>query len=126
MRRFAAPLLLALTLAPNAVWAHGEAPRATHGGLMQEAQELWVELVVKGADVAVYVLDHTGKPVPATQISGTATVLVGGQSHKVALSAAGEDSVQGKLPAPVTGNVVATVALKVDGKAVSARFTSKA
>ncbi|MDE4916096.1 hypothetical protein PQI07_36605 [Methylobacterium sp. 092160098-2] len=55
-----------------------------------------------------------------------ATSLVGGQSHKVELSAAGEDSVQGKLPAPVTGNVVAAVALKVGGKAVSARFTSKA
>lgn len=126
MRRFAVPLLLALALTPGAVWAHGEAPQAAHGGLMQEAQELWVELVVKGTDVTVYVLDHAGKPVPATQVSGTATVLVGGQSHKVELSAAGEDGVRGKLPAPVTGNVVAAVALKVGGRAVSARFTTKA
>lgn len=126
MRRFAVPLLVALALTPGAVSAHGEAPRAAHGGLMQEAQELWVELVVKGTDVAVYVVDEARKPVPATQISGTATVLVGGQSYKVELSASGGDGVLGRLPAPVTGNVVAVVALKVGGKAVSARFTSKA
>jgi protein-disulfide isomerase len=126
MRRFAVPLLVALALTPGAVLAHGEAPRAAHGGLMQEAQELWVELVVKGTDVAVYVVDEARKPVPATQISGTATVLVGGQSYKVELSASGGDGVLGRLPAPVTGNVVAVVALKVGGKAVSARFTSKA
>ncbi|AYO86681.1 adenylosuccinate synthase [Methylobacterium brachiatum] len=125
MRRFAVPLLVALALTPGAVSAHGEAPRAAHGGLMQEAQELWVELVVKGTDVAVYVVDEARKPVPATQISGTATVLVGGQSYKVELSASGGDGVQGRLPAPVTGNVVAAVALKVGGKAVSAHFTSK-
>ena len=126
MRRFAVPLLLALALTPGAVSAHGEAPRAAHGGLMQEAQELWVELVVKGADVAVYVVDQDRKPVPAAQISGTATVLAGGQSYKVELSAAGGEGVPGRLPAPVTGNVVATVALKVVGKAVSARFAGKA
>lgn len=126
MRRFAVPLLFSLALTPCAVSAHGEAPRAAHGGLMQEAQELWVELVVKGTDVAVYVVDEARKPVPATQISGTATVLVGGQSYKVELSASGGDGVQGRLPAPVTGNVVAVVALKVGGKTVSARFTSKA
>lgn len=53
-------------------------------------------------------------------------MLVGGQSYKVELSASGGDGVLGRLPAPVTGNVVAVVALKVGGKAVSARFTSKA
>ena len=126
MRRFAVPLLLTLALTPGAVSAHGEAPQAMHGGLIKEAQELWVELVVKGANVAVYVVDEARKPVPANQVSGTATVLVGGQSYKVELSASGGDGVQGKLPAPVTGNVVAVVALKVGGKAVSARFTSKA
>lgn len=123
MRRFAVPLLLALAMTPGAVSAHGEAPRAAHGGLVQEAQELWVELVVKGTDVAVYVVDEARKPVPATQISGTATVLVGGQSYKVELSASGGDGVHGRLPAPVTGSVVAVVALKVGGKPVSARFT---
>ena len=126
MRRFAVPLLLTLALTPGAVSAHGEAPQAMHGGLIKEAQELWVELVVKGADVAVYVVDEARKPVPANQVSGTATVLVGGQSYKVELSATGGDGVQGRLPAPVTGSVMATVALKVGGKAVSARFTSKA
>merc|ERR1711939_16109 len=69
MRRFAVPLLLTLALMPGAVSAHGEAPQAMHGGLIKEAQELWVELVVKGADVAVYVVDEARKPVPANQVA---------------------------------------------------------
>lgn len=125
MRLFALPLMLALALSPGAALAHGEAPHAAHGGLMQEAQELWLELVVKDADVSVYVLDEARKPVPASQISGTATVLVGGKSYKVELSPAGTNSVQGKLPVAATSQIVAVVSLKVGGKAASARFTSK-
>jgi hypothetical protein len=92
---------------------------------VQEAQELWLELVVKDTDVTVYILDEMRKPVPAVQVSGTATVLVGGKSYKVTLSPSGANSVQGKLPVAATGQVVATVSLKVGGKAASARFTNK-
>ncbi|KMO33115.1 adenylosuccinate synthase [Methylobacterium variabile] len=126
MKRYAIPLFLALGLASGSALAHGEAPQAVHGGLVQEAQELWLELVVKDTDVTVYVLDEMRKPVPASQISGTATVLVGGKSYKVDLSPAGTNSVQGKLPVAATSQIVATVSLKVGGRAASARFTKKA
>lgn len=122
MRLTAACLMLALTLAPAAGFAHGEPPQAAHGGLMQEAQEIWLELVVRNSYVTVYVLDEEKKPVPASQVSGTATVLTGGKSYKVELAAAGDNSVQGKLPVAATGRIVATVALKVGGKPASARF----
>lgn len=89
---------------------------------MQEAKELWLELVVKETDVTVYVLDQARQPVPATRISGTATVLVNGKSEKVDLTPSGENSVGGKLTAPAAGRIVATVSLAVDGKPVSARF----
>lgn len=91
MKLFAIPLVLALSLASGSALAHGEAPKAAHGGLVQEAQELWLELVVKDTDVTVYVLDEMRKPVPASQVSGTATVLVGGKSYKVDLSPAGSN-----------------------------------
>lgn len=122
MRLAATALVFALALAPGSGLAHGELPAALHGGLVQEASEMYLELVVKGSDVTVWVLSEDRKPVPAAQISGTATVLVGGKSHKVELDAAEANSVRGKLPVEAKGRVVATVALKVGAKAASARF----
>lgn len=115
-------LMLTLALAPVPVFAHGELPAASHGGLMQEAGEMYLELVVKGADVAVYVLDESRKPVSALQITGTATILFSGKLYKVDLSPDQANGVQGKLPVTVTGKVVATVALKIGNKSAAARF----
>ena len=119
------PLGLTLFIFPAIACAHGEAPRPKHGGVVQESQELWLELVVKDNDVSVFVLDETQKPVPASQISGTATVLVGGKSYKVDLVAEGAESVSGKLPVAASGRLIATVALKVGAKSLSARFTAQ-
>lgn len=116
-------IMLTLALAPGPGFAHGERPVAAHGGDLQEAAETWLELVVKGNDVKVYVLDHAHKPIPASRVSGTATVLVEGKSHKVELSPAEGNAVQGKLPVSAMGRIVAAVALRIDGKPVSARFT---
>jgi ABC-type glycerol-3-phosphate transport system substrate-binding protein len=122
MRLTATALGLALAFAPVSSFAHGELPPASHGGLMQEAGEMYLELVVKGADVTVYVLDEARKPVPGTQASGTATILVDGKSHKVELKAAEGNSLHAVLPVEATGRVVATVSLKVGGRTASARF----
>jgi len=122
MRLAATALGLALALAPVSGFAHGELPQASHGGMVQEAGEIYLELVVKGTDVTVYVLDQARKPVPGAQVTGTATVLVDGKSHKVELKAAEGNSVHGTLPVEANGRVVATVALKVAGKTASARF----
>ena len=126
MKLVAASLMLALAIAPIPVFAHGERPQPAHGGDVQEAQELWLELVVKGSDVSVYVLSEDRKPVPAQQISGTATILINGKSYKVDLRPGEANSVQGTLPVPATGKLVATVALKVGGKSASARFMAAA
>ena len=122
MRLAATALGLALAFAPVPGFAHGELPLASHGGLVQEAGEMYLELVVKGADVTVYVLDEARKPVPGTQASGTATILVDGKSHKVELKAAEGNSLHAVLPVQAAGRVVATVSLKVGGRTASARF----
>jgi hypothetical protein len=122
MRLAATALGLALVLVPVSGFAHGELPAASHGGLVQEAGEMYLELVVKGTDVTVYVLDQARKPVPGTQAAGTATVLVDGKSHKVELKAAEGNSLHAVLPVEATGRIVATVALKVGGRTASARF----
>jgi tellurite resistance-related uncharacterized protein len=126
MKLVAASLMMALAIAPIPVFAHGERPQPVHGGDVQDAQGVWVELVVKGSDVTVYVVSEDHKPVPAQQISGTATILIDSKSYKVDLSPGEANSVQGKLPVPATGKLVATVALKVGGKSASARFMGAA
>lgn len=126
MKLAAVSLVVALAFAPVPILAHGERPQAAHGGEVQDAQGVWVELVVKSSDVTVYVVSEDHKPVPASQVTGTATVLVDGKSYKVELSPADASSVQGRLPVPATGRIVATVALKVGGKPASARFSGTA
>jgi hypothetical protein len=88
---------------------------------MQEANENWIELAVSGTQVKLYVLDEAKKPVPATQISGAASVLVGGKIYKVPLTPAAGNSLEGQLP--VSGASAATVNLKIGGQPVAARFT---
>jgi hypothetical protein len=117
-------MVLARALAPTAAFAHGERPQAALGGDVQDAQGVWVELVVKASDVTVYVMTEDNKPIPAAQISGTATVLVEGKVYRVELKPGQANSVEGKLPVAASGKVVATVALKVSGKPASARFTT--
>lgn len=107
-------------------FAHGQAPQAAHGGQLRDAHGNWIELVVSGDQVAVYVTDERGTPVPASQVSGTATVLIGGQPHKVQLTPAEGNELTGKLPVPASGNTAATVSLKIGGKPATARFASAA
>lgn len=119
-------LLASLVLSPIPLLAHGERPAAVHGGEVQDAQGIWIELAVKGSEVGVFLVGEDHRPIPAQSVSGSATVLVGGKSYKVELSPAAGNGLEGKLPVPVTGKLIAAVSLKVNGKAVSARFTSAA
>ncbi len=121
MKLATAAMVLAL-ITPAVAFAHGERPQAAHGGEIQDAQGVWVELVVKASDVTVYVMSEDHKPIPATQVTGTATVLVDGTTYKVELSPAAANSVRGSLPVASTGKIVASVSLKVGGKPASARF----
>src|SRR5690349_7195167 len=117
-------IAVALVLAPAAGFAHGQAPQAAHGGRVQDAHGSWVEFVAKGDQVEIYVTDEHGDPIPASRISGMASVLIGGQPHKVQLVPAGGHVLTGKLPVPPPDNPVATVSLKIAGKPATARFAS--
>lgn len=117
-------LAAAVVVLPIGSFAHGQAPVAAHGGQVQDAHGNWVELVVHGDQVEVYVMDEHGKPVPASQVSGTASVIVDGQLQKAELSPAEGNELKGKLAAPVTGRLIASVSLKIGGKAATARFAT--
>jgi len=104
-------------------FAHGDAPAPAHGGVVAEGSgEHWVELAVAGDQVTAWVSDEANKPVPAAQLGGKATVLVGGKSQTVALSPASANSLTGKLSAPATGQVTAVLALTAGGKPVQVKF----
>ncbi len=116
-------LMTTLLFASPAAFAHGEKPAPAHGGIVaEENSEHWVELAVAGDQVTAWVSDADNKPVPAAQLGGKATVLIGGKSQTVALSPAGANSVTGKLAAPATGQVTAVLALTAGGKPVQVKF----
>ncbi len=116
-------LAAALCLGPNWAYAHGQAPQAMHGGQMQEAHENWIELVVHGSEVKLYVLNETQQPVPASQVTGTATVLIGGKPYKVQLTPADANILQATLPVAAAGNTIATVSLRINDQPATARFS---
>ncbi len=116
-------LTTALLFASPAAFAHGEKPAPAHGGIVaDESAEHWVELAVAGDQVTAWVSDAGNKPVPAAQLGGKATVLIGGKSQTVALSPAGANSLSGNLAAPATGQVTAVLALTAGGKPVQVKF----
>jgi len=107
---------------PVAAQAHGPAPTPAHGGQMQEASEHWVELVVQGDRLAVYLSEQDKTPLPTKEWSGKATVLIGGKSEVVSLVPAADNSATGKLSVPAAGKVTAVLQLTIDGKAAQVRF----
>ena len=116
---------LALLLAPGAAFAHGAPPAPAHGGqVAEDSAEHWVELVISGDTLTVWVLDADKKPVPAAELGGKATVLVAGKSQAVALAPGDANSLTGKLPAAAEGKTTTVLSLTVSGKAAQARFAS--
>ena len=123
MKLHAYTVALGLLLAPGAAFAHGTPPPAAHGGQMAEdSGENWVELVIKGDRVVVYILDEAKAPVPSAKLTGKATVLVGGKSQSVALVPGEANSLSGKLAPAATGKVTAVLSLTVGGKPTQARI----
>ncbi len=125
MKHVTTAALLGVLMLPAAVLAHGSAPAAAHGGqVVEDSAEHWVELVISGDTVTVWVLDNDQKPISAAQLSGKATVLVAGKPQAITLAAGETNSLTGKLPAAASGKTTTVVSLTVSGKAAQARFAS--
>ena len=111
-----AVLLLA---SPLAALAHsGKGP---HGGPLADSGPFYVELVVKGRDLQVFVFDDkTAAPVGTAGAKGTAVVLVGDKENKVALApVAAEkagDEMAGQAPADIGPGARVVVLVEMPGK----------
>ena len=125
MRMHTAIIALGLLLGPAAAFAHGAPPPPAHGGqVAEDSAERWVELVISGDTLTVWMLDESQKPVPAAQLSGKATVLVAGKSQVLVLAPGDANSLTGRLPAAAAGKMTTVLLLTVSGKTAQARFAS--
>jgi nitrogen fixation protein FixH len=104
----------ALMLSGAGVMAQGgHSHVAANGGQIQQIGAYEAELVVKGADVMLYIVDKQEKKVDAAKFSATAVVLAADNQQKtVEMSPSGENRLAGKIDFPVTGKFRATVTLK--------------
>lgn len=122
MKPHALVLAAALQLVPVIAAAQGASPAPSHGGQVQKMVGHWVELVLSGDQLTVFVNEPDNKPLPTKEWGGKATVLVGGKTETVTLSAGQGDSASGKLGAATTGNATVALQLTIDGKPAQARF----
>lgn len=114
-----------LVLSGGGVMAEGgHSHTASNGGQVQQIGAYEAELVVKGADMMLYIVDNQEKKVDVTKFSATAVVLAAGNQQKtVEMSPSGENRLAGKIEFPITGKIRATVSLKTAaGEAGKGRY----
>lgn len=115
MRHLRTALVLSALFAPGAAYAQGKAHShaAPNGGQIQQIGVYEGELVVRGSDVMLYVVDEKEQKVDASKLSATAVVLAKGNEQKtVELKPAKDNMLTGKADFPVEGKFRATVTLK--------------
>lgn len=119
MRLFRAALVSAVILAPGAAFAQAHSHAAPNGGQIQNIGKYEAELVVKGGEVVLFVVDDKEQKVDSSKLSATAVVLAEGNQQKtVDLNPAGDNKLTGKANFPVAGKFRATVTLKAGGTEV--------
>jgi nitrogen fixation protein FixH len=119
----ASALVLALALPEAASAQHSHA--APNGGQIQALGTYEGELVVKGAQATLYVVDAAEKKVDTAAMSASAVVLAkGNQPKTVDMKPAGENRLAGAVDFPVEGKFRATVTLRTaSGEAGKARYS---
>lgn len=95
---FAAALGLAVPALSDALPDKGP-----NGGMLGEAGEHHIELIVSGQALTVHLLDHKNKPVAEAGLTGTAVVTVGGATETVKLTDQGGGKLGGTGKFPATG-----------------------
>nr|WP_315397122.1 hypothetical protein [uncultured Duganella sp.] len=121
---FATLVLAAATLSSGHVLAHG-APVANHGGIVQAVGETWLELVVKGDQVELYLQDD-GDDMPTADVTGKVTLVTAAGKKEYALKPAGGNKLEAKAPgAAKPGKVLALLTMADKKTRVSTTFDIK-
>ncbi|MGA0594312.1 hypothetical protein [Enterovirga sp. CN4-39] len=105
-----------LMAAPAVVFAqggHGHSHAAPNGGQIQQIGAVEGELVVKGSDVTLFLVDEKEQKIDAAAYVATASVLAKGNQQKtVELKPAGDNKLAAKIDFPVEGKFRASLTLK--------------
>ena len=109
-------------VASGAAVAHGDA-KPTHGGIVQEANDLSFELVAQADGATIFIVDHE-KPVAVAGTTGKLTVLNGADKSEAELKPAG-DRLEAKGVKLASGSKVVASVIMADKKTVSLRFAIK-
>lgn len=104
--------------------AHGS-PQPNHGGMVQAVGETWLELVVRGDAVDLYLQDD-GDDMPSAGMNGKVTVVNGAARKEFALAPSGDNKLSGKVSGVAKGSKLLTLLVLDDKKTkVSASFEIK-
>lgn len=122
--KFLLALIAAAVMAGSAVaqHAHGDL-KGPNGGPMEDVAGVHAELLVSGATVTLNIFDEDSKPIPTKGFSASALVASGGDRETFALTASGDNALQGNAKKPVAASAAVTVTLKTAaGKSGQAKF----
>ncbi len=119
-----ASAVLTASLTAGLVRAHGT-PQPNHGGIVQAVGETWLELVLRGDAVDLYVQDD-GDDMPSAGMSGKVAVVGGAGKSEFPLAPAGDNKLTGKVAGAAKGGKLLVVLVLDDKKTkVSANFDIK-
>ncbi len=113
-------LSFALSLTPTSARAHG-AHEPLHGGIVQVVGDTVVELVTKGQDAYVYVVEHDSE-FSSSGSTGKLTVLKNGATTTAALTADGTNRFIARGAGIGSGARVIVALTMAGGTKLSARF----
>lgn len=102
---------------------HG-APTPNHGGMVQAVGETWLELVVRGDGLDLYVEDD-GDAMPSAGLAGTLTVVDAAGKKELPLKAAGGNKLEAKGVAAKGAKVLVLLVLDDKKTKVAATFNVK-
>ncbi len=120
MKPILAATIVASLLAAAPAWGHGD-DKARHGGIVQMAGEIKMELVGKPDGAELHLEDHA-VTVPTANLSGKLTVMSGAGKAEAKLEPAAGDKLVAKGVKLAKGDKVIAVVLMADKSSASARF----
>lgn len=114
-------LVCGASLLSGLAHSHGT-PVANHGGVVQAVGETWLELVVKGGKVELY-LEDDGDPMPSAGVSGTLNVA--GKPGELTLTPAGGNKLEATGAVPTGAKVTAKLLMADKKTKVATTFALK-
>ncbi|HWW70476.1 MAG TPA: hypothetical protein VN089_11090 [Duganella sp.] len=125
MKKFLGTMVLsAAALTAGYAVAHGS-PVANHGGIAQAVGETWLELVVRGDQVDLYLQDD-GDDMASADVTGKITLVTAAGKREFVLKPAGGNKLEAKAPgAAKAGKVLALLTMADKKTRVSTTFDIK-